>query len=339
MADQNTVKILSLDGGGIRGLFSAQFLHKFCIEANLDPARLFDHFDLIIGTSIGGIQAIAYSEGKTPEAMKNFFYTKGPLIFKDNGILPGYKARVIMGLSTDSTFYKQAPLKSAIEEVIGTKLMREIGGKVVLTAWNMSENEPILFSNVGSYEPYLTGREVKASDAALATSAAPLYFPKAKINTKDYVDGGVIQNNPALISLVIAKRLFPTKTRVCLLSVGTCAAWPSEGGLLPEETTSSQQEPTNSSLVPDNVRYMYYLLNDVFVGGVQKLNDKLLTFYAQTIYEKVHYLRFQYQFPVGEDAPMDNASTAYLDKMVTLADSTYQQKQVAITNFINHFKL
>ena len=338
MSDPNTVRILALDGGGIRGLFSAQFLHKFCIEANIDPTRLFEHFDIIFGTSIGGVQAIAYCEGMTPAAMKSFFYTKGPLIFKDNGILPGYKARVIMGLSTDNTFYKQGPLKSAIEEVIGTKLMNDIGGNVVLTAWNMSDNTPVLFSNIGGHAPFLTGGNVKASDAALATAAAPLYFPKANINSKDYVDGGVIQNNPALIALLTAKRLFPTKTRVCLLSVGTCIAWPAEGSLLPEDTATGLSA-TDSALVPDNVRYMYYLLNDVFMGGVQKLNDKMLNFVAQSLYSKLFYLRFQYQFPKDENAPMDDASKAYLDKLVSLADSTYTKQQVAISNFIAHFKV
>ena len=327
-----TVRILALDGGGLRGLFSAQFLHQFCEQANLDPSRLFDHFDLIVGTSIGGVQALAYGEGLSPATMKQFFYDKGPLIFKDEGILPGYKARVVMGLSSDETFYQQTNLKAAIEEVVGTKRLSEIGGRIVVTAWNMTENTPTLFSNIRGLEPYLSGGDQKASDVALSTSAAPLYFPKATFNGRDYIDGGVFQNNPALLGLLIGKRLFPTRTRMCLLSVGTGIAWPKEGSVLPE---SGEED----SLVPANVRYMYYLLSDVFMGGVQSLNSKTLSFLAQSIYDAFFYLRFQYQFPEGEDAPMDEADTGYLDKLVGLAQTTYTQKQSAITNFIEHFRI
>ena len=327
-----TIRILALDGGGIRGLFTSEFLIRFCDQAGLDPSRLFEHFDLILGTSIGGLQAMAYADGHTPETMKQFFYERGPVIFKDHGILPGYKARVVMGLSTDSTFYKQEDLKEAIKAIVGEKSLGEIGGRVVIPSWSMSENFPQLFSNIPNYEPYLSGRDNRACDVGLATSAAPLYFPKASFNDKEYIDGGVIQNNPALLGLLIGKRLFPNRNRVCLLSVGTGSAWPQQGSVLPEVDGEN-------SIVPSNVRYMYYLLDDVFIGGVQSLTSRTLSFLAKSIYEQFFYLRFQYRFPEGEDAPMDEAKKEYLDKLVTLSKNRYEGRQTEITNFINHFNL
>lgn len=217
--DQNTVRVLSLDGGGIRGLYSATFLDLFLAEAGLNSEKLFDYFDLIIGTSIGGIQAIAYGAGKSPAWLRNFFVEQGSTIFPADA--PSF-IKTMIGWSSYYTMYGQAPLENAIKSAVGDKLMSDLDGNIVATTYNMHRNEPTLFSNIQNHEPFLRGHALKASDVALTTSAAPYYFPIKTIDGVDYTDGGVFQNNPALIALVIAKRLFPTRSRLCMLSVGTC---------------------------------------------------------------------------------------------------------------------
>lgn len=333
----STLKVLALDGGGIRGIFSARFLEKFCNKANIDPSRLFDYFDVIIGTSIGGIQSVAYADGKTPAYMQNIFRTKGNLIFEDRSILPAYKERVVMGLSSDTTFYDNVQLRQVITDVIGNKTMQDLQGNVVLTAWNMSNNKPVLFSNIKGYEDYLTGETLPIVDCALATSAAPLYFPRAVINESEYIDGGVIQNNPALVGFQIGKRVFPTRARICVLSVGTCSPYPNQGRVFADEINDTNTNTTTD--VPSNVEYLMYLLDNVFMGGVQKLVDETVEFIASNIYQNYHYYRFDYQFPQGQDAPMDNSSSAYLDDLVAKADAKFTAEEDKIDNFIQHFNL
>ena len=139
-----TVKILSLDGGGMKGYFTATFLNRFCLDAGIAPNRLYDEFNIITGTSIGAIQALGYAYGKTPEEMRQFFATKGSSIFAYNSILPlsAYKFSVIMGLPTyPSTFYAQAPLQAALEEVFGTTMkLSDLSGKVIIPSWNTHED-------------------------------------------------------------------------------------------------------------------------------------------------------------------------------------------------------
>jgi len=75
------IRILSLDGGGIRGLFSATFLEKFCNDARIQGNELWKYFDIICGTSIGGIQGLAYSLGLSPTDVINLLTTNADSIF------------------------------------------------------------------------------------------------------------------------------------------------------------------------------------------------------------------------------------------------------------------
>jgi patatin-like phospholipase/acyl hydrolase len=367
-----TVKILSLDGGGMRGYFSATFLKRFCLDAGLAPNRLYDAFDIITGTSIGGIQALGYAYGKTPEDMRQFFASKGSSIFAYNSILPlsAYKFSVIMGLPTyPSTFYAQEPLKIALTEVFGNTLkLSDLSGKVIIPAWDTHEDQSAIFSNISGLEPFLSGADRSIVDVGLATSAAPLYFPPASVNSQTMIDGGVYVNNPVTLAYSVGKKVFPGATRFCILSVGTGVA---HNDFIPETTlglktvdseleqeTKKEIEKVRQKLLkkhpnkkeqvlflterltgiaPYNVDYIFYLMDNVFIPGSQELNAKVMEFEATDVYDDIFFNRFQYQFLPEQDSSLDNYSPANLANLQQYAMTQYDVDLLKIQNFIAHF--
>lgn len=371
-SSSKTVKILSLDGGGMRGYFSATFLKRFCLDAGIQSNRLFEAFDIITGTSIGGIQALGYAYGKTPEDMRQFFASKGSSIFAYSSILPlsAYKLSVIMGLPTyPSTFYAQEPLKTALTEVFGNTLkLSDLSGKVIIPAWDTHEDMSSIFSNISGLEPFLSGADRSIVDVGLATSAAPLYFPPASVNSHTMIDGGVYVNNPVTLAYSVAKKMFPGTTRFCILSVGTGVA---HNDFIPETTlklktvdSELEQETKKeiekirqklfkkypdkkeqvmflterlTGIAPYNVDYIFYLMDNVFIPGPQELNAKVMEFEATDVYDDIFFNRFQYQFLPGQDSSLDNYSPTNLDHLQQYAMTQYDVDLLKIQNFIAHF--
>ena len=79
--DTNTIRVLSLDGGGVRGYLSLKFLQRFVAQWGINPNELWKYFDVICGTSIGGIQALAYAYGKSTQDLEPFFREKAKKVF------------------------------------------------------------------------------------------------------------------------------------------------------------------------------------------------------------------------------------------------------------------
>ncbi len=373
-----TVRILSLDGGGMRGYLSATFLKRFSQEAGIKPHELFNHFDLICGTSIGGIQALAYAYGLSPEDMLGFFESEGAKIFAYDSVLPlpAYKASVLLGLPTyPLTFYRQEPLKAALEAVFGVSLqLSDLPGKVIVPSWQAGQNTSLIFSNIPGFEPFLTGWDTEVVNVGLATSAAPLYFPSASGSGQTLLDGGVYHNNPVTTAFAVAKQLFPASTRACVLSVGTGVAHTAfvpqlktqavtsvEEKLLREEMKTEIEKlrpkllhrhphhrdqvnrfvntalmPLND-LVPYNVEYLFYLMDNVFITGPQELNAQLMALASQNLYEEVFSYRFQYPFLEGQDASLDNYAPEQLAALADYAEQQYERDRFLIENFISHF--
>jgi predicted acylesterase/phospholipase RssA len=366
-----TVRILSLDGGGMRGYLSATFLKRFCVQAGIPANQLFNSFDIITGTSIGGVQALGYAYGKSPDEMLQFFSSKGASIFYYNSILPlsAYKFSVIMGLPTyPTTFYGQAPLQAALEAVFGTTLtLSDLPGKVIIPSWDAGEDASIIFSNITGFEPFMTGANTEVVNVGLATSAAPLYFPSATVSGETLIDGGVYQNNPVTTAFSVARQLFPEAIRLCVLSVGTGVA---HNAFVPETALKLSSDPDLvseveqemakvrqklllkypndiekinllttrvGSIAPYNVDYLFYLMDNVFIAGPQELNAKVMEFETQDLFDDIFNYRFQYQFLPGQDSSLDNYSPEQLTNLASYANQQYDTDALKIQNFIEHF--
>ncbi|MFJ9324230.1 CBASS cGAMP-activated phospholipase [Streptomyces globisporus] len=186
-------QILALDGGGFRGMFSAAVLAR--LEEDLG-VRIADHFDLIAGTSTGGIIALGLGLGLSPQQILEFYTEHGPRIFRDRSRLRGLKHLM-------RAKYSAEPLRAALTEVFGERTFGESTKRLVITSYNVAADDVYLFRT-----PHLPGlkrdwRE-KAVNVALATSAAPTYLPGMPLDGARLVDGGIWANNPAMVALTEA---------------------------------------------------------------------------------------------------------------------------------------
>lgn len=205
-------QILSLDGGGIKGLFSAAVLAK--VEEDLG-VRVADHFDLITGTSTGGIIALGLGAGLRPREIVQFYVEKGPRIF-----------RQIRWWSTLRHFfwqkYPQESLRQALEECFGTRRICDSKKRLVIPSYNLDKDEVYLFKTP-HHERLARDWKEPMWKVALATSAAPTYFPCC--NDVDHirlVDGGLWANNPTLVGIVEAYSMLGVALEsITTLSLGT----------------------------------------------------------------------------------------------------------------------
>ncbi len=191
--------MLSLSGGGFRGLFTARVLER--LEAEAD-APLRDRFDLTAGTSIGGILAIGLAAGVPARDLRSEIQDRGPQIFKP-------RKRSLAGFL--SSQYDPAPLAEAVEAILGPRATRpfaDLAAAVLVVAIDQQTATPRIFRS-SSVSPDL-GSAARVLDVAMATSAAPTYFPPHKIDGIPHIDGGLIANAPDLIVATEAMRRFAT---------------------------------------------------------------------------------------------------------------------------------
>jgi hypothetical protein len=234
-------KILSLDGGGIRGAFIAAFLAR--LQQNLERP-LIDYFDLIAGTSTGGLIAVALGMGVCPEDIREFYQTSAPLIFARPAFrLPAWKRHIIaaclsrLAPTIDAEWlfrskFESAPLREAIQQQVQQRLLGEARIRLVIPAVDLTTARGVVFKT--PHRPnFIRDRHFSACDVIMATTAAPSYFAPVSINVGSaYCDGGIWANNPAIVGYVEAIKISQecyrpdvdprfTHQDISLLSIGT----------------------------------------------------------------------------------------------------------------------
>ncbi|KQR85061.1 CBASS cGAMP-activated phospholipase [Microbacterium sp. Leaf179] len=208
-------RVLTIDGGGIKGVFPAAFLAD--LESELDQP-LASYFDLIAGTSTGGIIALALGLGIPASDVLRFYEEKGPEIFKGSKRLGPLRQLV-------TAKYDPAPLKAALTEVFGERRVGESTTRLVIPALNLSTGEVNVFKTA-HHERFERDYKLRAVDVAMATAAAPTYFPTHRLtNGVPLVDGGTWANNPMGTAAVEAIGLLEwERGEVELLGVGCTEA-------------------------------------------------------------------------------------------------------------------
>ncbi len=207
-------QILSLDGGGIKGIFSAAILAA--IEEDLS-VHVVDHFDLITGTSTGGIIALGLGLGLSPSQMVDFYANKGPSIFANH-----FGVRSLLHWIYRK--YPQQELLKALKDpyVFGEKKLGESTKRLVIPSYNLGEDDVYLFKTP-HHERLKHDWKVPAWQVALATSAAPSYFPSSNhVDHIRHIDGGVWANNPTMVGIVETVSLLRIPLdKIHVLNLGT----------------------------------------------------------------------------------------------------------------------
>jgi patatin-like phospholipase/acyl hydrolase len=184
------MKILSIDGGGVKGLYSLYVLKQIELSYCHSNDSLIDHFDIICGTSIGAIIALAISIGKRVDDIITFFETH-------LNTLPSMNTRleVLYYNMRQLTSYKyeSKALKVALTTLFGTKKMTELKKQVCIPSFNTTTMKNVVFNNTF---------DLSFVDVSMASCAAPSYFESYKIGDGYYVDGGVWANNPTSLGIL-----------------------------------------------------------------------------------------------------------------------------------------
>ncbi len=219
-------KILSLDGGGLRAAFTAAFLdglESILRETGqLEPNEsIASYFDLIAGTSTGGIIATALAMGRDAASILAFFQQQGPKVFdrqprtklrKTLQFLPD-RVLGLFGQDTDSIMrakYGSLPLDQAITELLGSKTMADAKFRLIVPASRLTVGRPIVF-RTAHLPGQIRDKQISAKDVAMATTATPMLFPPHRIENPaqpgQYVDGGIWANHPGLLAFSDAMRI------------------------------------------------------------------------------------------------------------------------------------
>jgi len=215
-------RILSIDGGGLRGLIAARMLQR--LNQMPEISGWLDSADLIAGTSTGGILALGIAAGKSPEEICQLYIEKGPAIFDDSIWDDIRDFGKLIGAD-----YSNKTLKKELKSLFNKTKLSDLRCKVAIPAFDLDNEapsalertwKPKIFHNYAGDDS--DGNQF-VKDIALYTSSAPTYFPSAN----GFIDGGVFANNPSMVALAqaVSSRNIPSERAdiedIVLLSVGT----------------------------------------------------------------------------------------------------------------------
>jgi patatin-like phospholipase/acyl hydrolase len=181
--------------------------------------RFVEYFDLITGTSTGGIVAIGLAMGATAEEICRFYETEGATIFPKRDGIQKWLGRV---RDVFRPRFSPEALRAAIQVVVGDRSLKEAQTRLVIPTYDVNTDKVYLFKTphrVG----YLHHADLTAVDVALATSAAPAYFPAHAIPGRGtFIDGGLWANCPAMVGLVEAVGFLDQRPeQIRMLSIST----------------------------------------------------------------------------------------------------------------------
>ncbi|MGB5886957.1 MAG: CBASS cGAMP-activated phospholipase [Acinetobacter venetianus] len=207
-------QILALSGGGYRGLYTATVLKELEQEAKDNGHNsLAECFDLITGTSVGGIVALAIAYGISVSDIVDLFKSHGNKIFKPK---PFY--------NKTGAKYSNESLKEILEDWFGSSILGDLKCPVVIPTIDFTRGSPVTLKTP-HHENLKRDWKMRIVDVALATSAAPTYFPRHAIGPNEFVDGGLFANDPSLVGLHEADYMFKKNLEdIHILSIGTLSS-------------------------------------------------------------------------------------------------------------------
>ncbi|XP_043713943.1 patatin-like protein 2 isoform X3 [Telopea speciosissima] len=335
----NLITILSIDGGGIRGIIPAtilEFLESQLQELDGEEARLADYFDVIAGTSTGGLvtaMLTAPDDNNRPlfaaKDIKPFYLENCPKIFpQERGPFSSIAKlfKTVAGPKYDGTY-----LHKLIKEKLGSKRLSQTLTSIAIPTFDIKQLQPTIFSSYEvSNDPTMN---VQLSDICIGTSAAPTYLPTYYFKNEDkegnvrefnLTDGGVAANNPTLVAIgEITKQIFkknqdffPIKPmdygRFLVISIGTGAA------------KIEQKYTANKAAKWGAVNWLLHNgstpLVDVFTQASADMVDLHLGVIFQALHSEDNYLRIQEDSLTGNVSSVDIATPTNLNNLVKVGE-------------------
>ncbi|KAF8654396.1 hypothetical protein HU200_061578 [Digitaria exilis] len=328
------VTVLSIDGGGVRGIIPGTilgFLEKKLQELDGRPdARIADYFDVIAGTSTGGLVTAMLTapnkDGRPLFAAKdinNFYLKHCPKIFpaRSGGPL-GLLRSVLSGPKYDGKY-----LHSVVRELLGDMKVSQALQNIVIPTFDIKLLQPTIFSRYDARDD--VSKDALLSDVCISTSAAPTYLPAHQFETKykdgkprafNLIDGGVAANNPTLLAMTdVSKQIllgnqdfFPIKPadygKFMVLSLGT-------GSAKVEEKFDAVQCSKWGIL-----GWLYKKGATPIIDSFSQASSDMVDIHASVLFQALHseksYLRIQDDELKGDTSSVDVSTKENLNRLV-----------------------
>lgn len=326
--------ILALSGGGYKGLFTAQIIAQI-EERTGQPFG--SHFDLICGTSIGGIIALALATREisaqevvtslkeagpkifTPIKKPNFEFGRlktmgksfaGKKIFEKSGFT--------FSRGIEAAKHENKNLKGILEKLFGNRKIGDLKTRILIPTANWTKGAPQFFKT--PHNPELTvDKKYSLVDVAMATSAAPIYLPNYKFENQVYVDGGIVGNAPGIFGVHEAENFIEEakdKTHY-LLSIGA----------LSSKITANQSETLNKGLLQWNSQ-----LFDFMMACQEQTSNFML---KQKMGAQYHMIDETTSAEQDKVVALDKANEASTETLLGLAKIVFQ-KEISKQPLNNH---
>ncbi|MEG4322794.1 MULTISPECIES: patatin-like phospholipase family protein [unclassified Microcoleus] len=334
-------RVLSIDGGGIRGIIPAQV--GVSIESKLQQksgnpdARIADYFDLIAGTSAGGILTCLYlcPDAKNPSRPRwtaqdavNFSIKSGIDVFQSSFLK---ELQSLDGL-IDEKYPSDALEKFFLETFKDCKLS-ELLKPCLISSYDVENRKAHFFNQIDAKKCLAADYFIR--DIARATSAAPSYFELPKIysfTNKSYalIDGGVFANNPALCAYAEVRTKLkipdprsdkgPTAKDMVILSLGTGQA--------------KKKFPYEEVKDWGKVEWVQPLINIMMTGVAETVNYQMIQIF-DAIEKPYQYLRISPDLSEEEPLPIDDASAEKISTLVSLGKDQASKSNKDLDKFID----
>lgn len=319
------IRILSIDGGGIRGVIPATILQH--IESRLLPGlRIADCFDIIAGTSTGGIIALMLT---TPNKNKKAKFTAAEICelytnFGKNVFSVSFWHFLTSGNGWWGAKYSADTLEEYLEKYFEGSCLADCLTDVVVSAYELEKSKTFFFTTYAAKKNHVHNYYIR--DIARATSAAPTYFTPATIvnkTTKDsltLIDGGIAANNPALAATVHAIEMFGHDIEFFVVSLGTGTT---NGAI---SSNPLKEEIETAGLIGWASR----IVSTIMCAVSDTTNYEM---YHALSHKKKQYYRFQ---PILEPqhAEMDNADSDNIEALRAYANRLINGMQKEIMEIV-----
>ena len=302
--------VLSIDGGGIRGIIPAMVVAHLERQFGKPACEL---FDLVVGTSTGGILALGLSlqgESARPllaaKRLVALYEHHGAEIFEQS---LWRKLRTVGGIFEEA--YSHETLEVVLERYFGERTLSDCGVPAMVTSYDIQHRRTVFMKSW-----HADHAKLLCSHAARATSAAPTYFEPANLKwadeTRALIDGGVYMNSPAVSAYAEARKLFPNEP-IAMLSLGT--------GELTRPIPYDEARTWGSAL------WVMSLLDCMF-DGVSKATD-----HQMRLLLGERYLRLQTPLHYASD-DMDDASRGNIRNLKQTAREMIEREAAVLNNFM-----
>ena len=312
-------KVLSIDGGGIRGIIPAMVLAE--IESR-SGKPISEMFDLVAGTSTGGILALGLTmpgqDGKPEYSARRLielYETEGGKIF----FLPvWHRIHSVGGLAEEK--YPATGIEEVAQRYFGDRRLAEALAEVLVTAYEIEGRAPWFFKRRHARDENREGDNFFMREIARATSAAPTYFEPFLVEGGPHdkcalIDGGVHSNNPTMCAYVEARKIYPEENDFLVVSLGT--------GELTRSLPYEEVRGWGLAL------WAQPILNVVFDGVADTVDYQLRELLSTEEGEARRYYRFQTQLDIGKD-DMDDVSRTNIAALKVKAREIIAENEAAL---------